>query len=45
VKDVPLQDDEQEEQPQQHIAQVTQDVIEGAENITTLTFTADLSCS
>lgn len=35
MKDVPLQDDEQEEQPQHHITQVTQDVVEGTENITT----------
>lgn len=34
MKDVPLQDDEQEEQPQHHITQVTQDVVEGTENIT-----------
>lgn len=30
VVDLPLQDDEQEEQAQQHVAQVADDVVEGA---------------
>lgn len=30
VVDLPLQDDEQEEQTQQHVAQVADDVVEGA---------------